>query len=172
MGKILKAKKGLKVLKVSQLENSKSETLESEAKIVKCEKEKLKTALTFLEARIKFDLDSIEEDDNQIPEDFDRNVCIIRGLMKELSDLFAQIQSTFNEDEYEYFSENYDRLNQMLSHSLSEIKSKCKEFRKSKQDEKSRIEQEREYNENELKNAKVLRALKSLRGFIQIYMTG
>ena len=68
------------------------------------EKDRMRTAHKHLERRIELTLAGIEQENSIFVEDMERNICLVRELMKEYSELFIKIEDVFGEDFHKEFS--------------------------------------------------------------------
>ena len=86
-------------------------------------KEKLRHMVKHLVIRIDSDLESIKKEQSLFPDDLQRNISTVRGLIKEHSDLYVEVETVFGDDyaaefsvAYETQSKNlYDSLNYLMS---------------------------------------------------------
>ena len=88
---------------------------------VRKEKERLRTAQKHLDRRIELTLMSIKRENSVFVEDMDRNICCIRELMKEHSELFIKIEDVFGEDFEKDFSIIFKTQNDAMYDSLCDL---------------------------------------------------
>ena len=106
----------------------------------KKEKERLRTAQRHLNVRINLELESIEKENSVFIEDMEKNINYIRELIKEQSELFAQIENVFADEYQKEFSEIYEKQNSRLYNFLTVIR----EMSKKRKLEEAKIKEEAE----------------------------
>ena len=91
------------------------------------ERENLKIALKHLNTRTNLDLTSIEQENSIFITDMERNIGHVRHLIKEHSELYAQIEIVFGGDFQKEFSEVYEAENDRMFKFLCDIMKECQQ---------------------------------------------
>ena len=140
---IVSARKDLRIRKVQKDqrdERLRLELEERESKLMggmKAEellraKQKLRHMVKHLVTRIDSDLESIKNEGSLFPDDLQRNISNVRGLIKEHSDVFVEVKTVFGDDYSAEFLDTYTVQRKKLYDSLNYLMTVSQ---KAKQDE-------------------------------------
>ncbi len=93
------------------------------------DKERLRNQVKYLGRRINSDIKSIENEGSHFMDDINRNIETVRQLMKDFTELLAEVETVFGPDFEGEFGVYYTGENQRLSDALNFLMTACRESR-------------------------------------------